>query len=529
MMKAFVLLVLVLTAVPAAWADAPWLANVKVSDDVTNRNQNEVCLTVWHSNVYAGFNDYRVLNQVKAFFARSTNNGASFLANVQMATDSTNSPVIGDPALAVDDSGNLYYVLCDFTLYRVYVCRSTDNGVSFEPTRYVSPGRTYIDKCWISTRGPNVYVTWDEPSSPPHDYFNKSTNRGLTWGTPVQVDHASSGNSRWGPVPKEGLDGTIYVSWGWDSRSGIDTVNGIYCGRSTNGGTSFLNEVLVQSTKFGYSPSTPRVFQLPPLEVSPLVASQLFMVFEDSRGQSSSDRYNMNVYATRSTDGSLTWSTRVKVNDDSTTVNDTTQQFMPWLAVDYRGWLHAVWYDGRRFGGGSNRYDIFYAYSSNGGVTWSRNERVTDTSFVANAFYGDYIGIAADSNYVYAAWADGRNSSTNPDIYLSRRALPSGVEELAEGRALPPELELAQNAPNPLRERTSISFALSRHGPVDLAVYDITGQEIRTLLKGERQAGFGTVQWDGKNEKGLPVPPGVYMYRLKAGTEVRTKKMVLTR
>jgi len=103
------------------------------------------------------------------------------------------------------------------------------------------------------------------------------------------------------------------------------------------------------------------------------------------------------------------------------------------------------------------------------------------------------------------------------------------VEELAEGRAHPPELELAQNAPNPLRERTSISFALPRHGPVDLAVYDITGQGIRTLLKGERQAGFGTVQWDGKNEKGLPVPPGVYLYRLKAGTEVRTKKMVLTR
>jgi hypothetical protein len=527
MMKAFLLFVLVLTAVSVAWADPPWLANVQVSDNPGGYNQDEVSIVVWRNYVYAGFNDYRVPS-VKAFFARSTNNGSSFLPNVQMATDSTAS-VMGDPALAVDDLGNLYYVLCDFTKYRVYVCRSTNNGASFLPTQHVSFGRPSIDKSWISCRGQNVYVTWDEAAGVSHDWFNKSTNRGVTWGTPVQVDHATWGSSRWGPVPKEALDGTIYVSWGCDTRSAIDTVNGIYCARSTNGGASFLNEVLVQPTRFRYDSSNPRVFQLPPLEPSPLIASHLFMVFEDSRGNTSADRYNLNVYATRSTDGNLTWSTRVKVNDDSTSARDTTQQFMPWLATDYRGWLHAVWYDGRRFGGASNRYDIFYAYSSNGGVTWSRNERVTDTSFVANSFYGDYIGIATDSNYVYAAWADGRNSSTNPDIYLSRRALPSGVEELAEGRAHPPDLELDQNAPNPLREKTSISFALSQHGPVDLAVYDITGQEIRTLLKGERPAGFGTVQWDGKNEKGLPVPPGVYLYRLKAGTEVRTKKMILTR
>lgn len=503
-MKIYLAVSVILAASLAAWADAPWLANVKVSDDPGGYNQDEVCLTVWRSNVYAGFNDYRVPS-VKAFFARSTNNGSSFLANVQMATDSATGAVVGDPALAVDDQGNLYYVLCDFSYNRVYVCRSTNNGVSFDPTRYVSPGLANIDKSWISTRGSNVFVTWDQPVTPPHDWFNKSTDRGQTWGTPVQVDHATSGSDRWGPVPRQALDGTIYVSWGWDTRSGIDTVNGIYCARSTNGGASFQTEVLVQTTRFGYASSNPRVFQLPPLDVSPISAGQLFMMFEDSRGQSSSDRYNLNVYSTRSTDGGVTWSPRVKVNDDSTTVNDTTQQFMPWLAVDYRGWLHSIWYDGRRFGGGSNRYDIFYTYSSNGGLTWSHNERVTDSSFVANGFYGDYIGIATDSNSVYASWTDGRNSSTAPDIYFSRRTLPSGVLEQAGGPPLPSELELSQNTPNPVKGGTNIAFALSRPGPVDLTVYDIMGREVRTLLREERKAGYGTATWDGRNQRGYLV------------------------
>jgi len=358
-MKVYLAVGLILGVFAVAQADAPWLPNLKVSDDPGSYNQDEVCLVVWRNYVYAGFNDYRVPS-VQAFFARSTNGGASFLANIQVATDSTSSSM-GDPALAVDDQGNLFYVLCDFSRYRIYVCRSTNNGASFEPTRYVSPGHTGVmnDKSWISTSGSNVFVTWDEPSSPPHDWFNKSTDRGLTWGTPVQVDHATSGSNRWGLVPKEALDGSIYVSWGCDDRSGFDTVNGIYCAKSTNGGASFQNEVLVQSTKFRYVGSNPRVFQLPPLEVSPLSAGQLFMVFQDSRGQTSQDRYNLNVYATRSTNGGVTWSTRVKVNDDSTTVSDTTQQFMPWLAVDYRGWLHTIFYDGRRFGRGTNRYDIF--------------------------------------------------------------------------------------------------------------------------------------------------------------------------
>lgn len=530
-MKPFFSLFLLLATALASFADPPWLTNTKVSDDTLNRKQNEVCLALWRNNLYAGYNDWRYISTFsKVSFARSTDRGSSFLANVWVAQDSTNDDSIAcDPSLSVDDIGTLYYTLVKMSggVLWVYFCRSTDYGVSFEPTRFISPGHTMVDYPKNSVRGQNVYLAFmDFFTNNYHIYFKKATDRGLTWGSSVRVDHATAG-SRFGAVPKEGLDGTIYVSWGYDRRSGIDTLNGIYCSRSTDGGATFQNEVFVGYTKFLRNTSNPRVMIAPSFESSPVNASDLFLLVNDSRGLNSQDRYNMNVYSTRSTDGGLTWSPRVKVNDDSTTVNDTTQQFMPWLAVDYHGWLHALWYDGRRFGGGSSRYDVFYAYSRDGGLTWSQNERVTDTSFVAKGFFGDYLGITTDSNYVYVGWADGRNDSLNPDIYLSRRALPYGVEQEPGGKPLPPALELAQSTPNPVRGSTTISFALSEPGLVDLSVYDISGRKVRTLLSGKRKAGFGSVRWDVHDQSGTLVPPGVYLYRLKVGSSVRTKKLIV--
>jgi hypothetical protein len=149
-------------------------------------------------------------------------------------------------------------------------------------------------------------VTFTDASTAlPHFWFNKSTDRGLTWGTPIQVDHATTGNDRGGAIPKEVLDGTIYVSWDSDDRTGIDT-EGIFCARSTDGGATFQNEVLVQSTKFLFNSSNPSLYQITSLEPSPLNPSELYLMFNDSRGLNCQDRFNMNVYCTRSTDGGLT-------------------------------------------------------------------------------------------------------------------------------------------------------------------------------------------------------------------------------
>ena len=62
---------------------------------------------------------------------------------------------------------------------------------------------------------------------------------------------------------------------------------------------------------------------------------------------------------------------------------------------------------------------------------------------------------------------------------------------------------------------------------VALRVYDIKGRPVRTLVEGQQTQGSKSVTWDGRNDDGMRVPPGVYFYRLTARGSSQTRKMVL--
>jgi hypothetical protein len=84
---------------------------------------------------------------------------------------------------------------------------------------------------------------------------------------------------------------------------------------------------------------------------------------------------------------------------------------------------------------------------------------------------------------------------------------------------------LQQNRPNPFRARTGVRFALPAAEDVTLAVYDVAGRQVATLIRNERLApGAHQVQFDGDG-----LPPGVYVCRLRAGRAVDTTTMVLVR
>ena len=68
---------------------------------------------------------------------------------------------------------------------------------------------------------------------------------------------------------------------------------------------------------------------------------------------------------------------------------------------------------------------------------------------------------------------------------------------------------LSQNYPNPLNPTTSIVFALPSKQAVDLAVYDLTGRRIVTLVNGPQDAGVHTIEWDGHDQSGAEVASGV--------------------
>lgn len=85
--------------------------------------------------------------------------------------------------------------------------------------------------------------------------------------------------------------------------------------------------------------------------------------------------------------------------------------------------------------------------------------------------------------------------------------------------------ELEQNYPNPFNPSTLIAFRMKEAGAVRLAIYNLQGQEVRTLLAQSLNAGTHRLVWDGKNAAGQLVPSGVYLYRLSVNGFVFTKKM----
>jgi subtilisin family serine protease len=92
---------------------------------------------------------------------------------------------------------------------------------------------------------------------------------------------------------------------------------------------------------------------------------------------------------------------------------------------------------------------------------------------------------------------------------------------------LPSAFELQQNFPNPFNPETMISYTLQRANQVSVAVYNLLGQQIATLVDERQNAGTFSIHWDGRDYDGRPVASGVYFYRLKAGDITQTKKMIL--
>ena len=101
-------------------------------------------------------------------------------------------------------------------------------------------------------------------------------------------------------------------------------------------------------------------------------------------------------------------------------------------------------------------------------------------------------------------------------------------------RAVPTELAVApqayrleQNYPNPFNPETYIPYSLPERATVTLAIYDLQGRLIRVLLHGDRPAGRYTAVWDALDANNHHVPSGVYLYQLKAGTYLSTRKMIV--
>lgn len=103
----------------------------------------------------------------------------------------------------------------------------------------------------------------------------------------------------------------------------------------------------------------------------------------------------------------------------------------------------------------------------------------------------------------------------------------AGVEDRTGGK--PHRYELNQNQPNPFNSSTAIQYAIPKTTHVSLKIYDISGRLVRVLVDGLHKASYSTTYWDGRDEMGRKVSPGIYFYHLETGDFKDTKKLILIR
>ncbi|MBN2011403.1 T9SS type A sorting domain-containing protein [candidate division KSB1 bacterium] len=139
-----------------------------------------------------------------------------------------------------------------------------------------------------------------------------------------------------------------------------------------------------------------------------------------------------------------------------------------------------------------------------------------------------------DDNFQMLAVADLDNDGADDlvgiglaDSSVQVWGIPSGTTSITETELMAAGFALHQNYPNPFNPETAIRYQLSVVSDVDLSIYNVNGQLIRTLVQGVRPAGMHQAYWDGLNNAGQRVASGPYLYRLEADGQVLTRRMLL--
>jgi len=215
---------------------------------------------------------------------------------------------------------------------------------------------------------------------------------------------------------------------------------------------------------------------------------------------------------------------------------DRDYQHAQSLAADPSGnlYLTGYFFGTVDFGGGplvqvGNTYDLYLAkFDPTGAHMWSQRFGDVDweeTRSVAvdpggNAFLTGSFGGKLDFG------AEPLVCDGDYDIFLAKFEPPEFCTAVFEVPTQP-RIALHPNYPNPFNPGTTIPYALPSEGIVNLAIYDIFGRTVRTLVVAPKTAGEHAASWDGRDEGGSLVASGVYFVRVEAGGQAATRKILL--
>ena len=130
-------------------------------------------------------------------------------------------------------------------------------------------------------------------------------------------------------------------------------------------------------------------------------------------------------------------------------------------------------------------------------------------------YYAPHIGFA--SKYLVYAKIGEREFGQLPDGVTKNDLIPPITSVPIVKEQILGSFTLAQNYPNPFNSETVIEFNLPQFSEIELAVYDVSGREIKTILSGQLPPGAYSEKWNGTDNSGNAVASGVYFIRLQSG------------
>ncbi|MEO8285895.1 MAG: S-layer homology domain-containing protein [Chloroflexota bacterium] len=412
--------------------------NVRANQDNTQNGQHEPSLAVSrvHTNtVIVASKDYREGNIKRVWIDGSTDGGVTWPIQVHMP----NLPATvneSDPVVMARDDGRIYVSCLTTGNEGIFITWTDDDGQTWQPSVPIVQNQpTLQDKDWFAIdNNPTspyyhrMYMMWAPGATSVVE--SHSTDGGLTW----SAKHSISGSDTEYTYPVVGSDGTVYnfMMQGWNFGS----VGTIQMTKSTNGGVTWSAPATVTMADQPFSPirsgDTYRFFAILSAAVDPN-NNNLYVAWTDNRNF---DTNGTDVVYVRSTNGGATWSAVTRLSHDTPAVG--RDHITPMLAVGADSTLHAFWLDrrvdppGRDIGNDNPLYNSWYSSSTDGGVTWADDTKVSSVAQNMNCCFptgsnnaaGDYWGLDVSQDTVYVAWNDTRGG--DQDIMVSKGLMSSG-------------------------------------------------------------------------------------------------------
>jgi hypothetical protein len=382
-----------------------------------------------------------------------------------------------DPAMAVDNDGTIYICFMDMSVSVSTDCyltilKSTDKGATWsDPLIVGSTLEPYFeDKEFIAvdrTSSPyegNLYVAWTRvlpiPSSAYNYYrilFERSTDGSVTWDGAVELEGPIDvGDCSYSQMPRfigfcfpfVGKDGTVFVAYSGSifNSSECTYINTIKLAKSSDGGTTFT-EPSVLLEIYGQYPNeldggiAGNCAPICAVDLSDgPFGGNLYIAYASQNINNPDLDYNIEFI--RSSDNGETWTEPIYINDDYAGPGAEFDQFHPWLICNEEGTLIAIFYDQRTDPENHYKFDLFAAYSFDGGESFTTNHQISEVSIDPDlaigaeetkaGLIGEYIGLTAFKDHVNACWTDTRDGSQ--DVYGA-----NWVIQLLEPRLQSPE------------------------------------------------------------------------------------------